>query len=124
MTSRMSAPSKLRTTASSVSTPAFGAEASCALQSTICISKTITRLVPPIPPTLTHPLLIITPRSPHHPHCRPRPLPAHVRLSDERDADVVASAGYLGESLFHLARRVGLPRASFLPGPGLLVRVL
>src|SRR5262249_9542464 len=56
MTSRMSAPSKLSTTASSVSTAPFGAGDSCARQRTTCVSKTIARLAPPTPPTRPPPL--------------------------------------------------------------------
>src|SRR5438552_2322484 len=117
MTSRISAPSKLRTTASSVSTAAFGADDSCALQSTICVSKTIARLAPPIPPTRTRPLRILITRPPRPPHCCPRPPPAHVPLSGELAAGVAAGAGYLGGSPLRWARHARPPPASRPPDP-------
>src|SRR4051794_39353301 len=123
MTSRMSAPSKLRTTASSVSA-SRGAEASWAPQGRTQANRTSTRLVMPIPPILTHrPLVIIHP--PRHRHHRPHP---HWQIcpgsfSGEFDADVAAGAEYLGESRLHWGYSAELLPASSPPGFGRLVQV-
>src|SRR5262245_44809515 len=104
MTSRMSAPSKLRTTASSVST-SRGAAASCAPQGRTQANRISTKLVAPTHLIFTPRLLVIIPGPPHHHrhhHRHHRRLFGHAPISGEFDAGAVAGAGYLGESRLRL----------------------